>query len=93
MAANDPILGFYSGVEPDHRGRYLHEIQKWPDDQLESVHDYIQWLFPLPERSGFNVSAPVLNPKSGVHTGVPDSSRPPRESAGVFPPHDEVLRF
>jgi len=64
MAANDPILGFYSGVEPDHRCRYLHEIQKWPDDQLESVHDYIQWLFPLPERSGFNVSAPVLNPES-----------------------------
>ena len=27
---------------------------------MESVHDYIQWLFPLPERSGFNVSAPVL---------------------------------
>jgi hypothetical protein len=59
--ANTSIIGFYSGAEPDHRGRYLREIQQWPDEPLESVHDYIQWLFPLPERSGFNVSAPVLN--------------------------------
>src|SRR5205807_2173322 len=35
-------------------------IQEWPDDQLETIHDYIQWLFPLPEPSGFNVAAPVL---------------------------------
>ena len=61
---NSPIIGFYSGTEPDNRGRHLHEIQQWPDEQLETVHDYIQWLFPLPERSGFNVSAPVLNPES-----------------------------
>ena len=61
--ANTPIIGFYSGTQPDHRGRYLNEIQGAPDAQLESVHDYIQWLFPLPERSGFNVAAPVLNPK------------------------------
>jgi hypothetical protein len=58
------IIGFYSGTEPDHRGRHLHEIQRWPDDQLENVHDYIQWLFPLAEPSGFNVAAPVLNRES-----------------------------
>ncbi len=58
--ADSQIIGFYSGTEPDHRGRNLHEIHEWPDDQLESVHDYIQWLFPLPERSAFNVAAPVL---------------------------------
>ena len=57
---DSPIIEFYDGTEPDHRGRYLREIQQWPDDQLESVHDYIQWLFPLLERSGFHVSAPVL---------------------------------
>jgi len=62
--ANPPIIGFYSGTQPDHRGRYLNEIQGSPDAQLESVHDYIQWLFPLPERSGFNVAAPVLTQES-----------------------------
>jgi hypothetical protein len=60
VASNAQIIGFYSDTEPDHRGRYLHEIQEWTDEQLEAVHDYVQWLFPLPERSGFNVAAPVL---------------------------------
>jgi Opioid growth factor receptor (OGFr) conserved region len=64
VANNIQIVGFYSGTEPDHRGRYVHEIQAWPDEQLEAVHDYIQWLFPLRERSAFNVAAPVLNPES-----------------------------
>ena len=58
------IIAFYDGTEPDHRGRYLHEIQQWTDRQLEAVHDYIQWLFPLPEPSGFNVAAPVLDRES-----------------------------
>jgi Opioid growth factor receptor (OGFr) conserved region len=56
------IVNFYSGEAPDHRGRFLHHIQEWDDARLESVHDYIQWLFPLTERSGFNPAAPVLTP-------------------------------
>jgi hypothetical protein len=55
------IVDFCAGAGPDHRGRYLREILNWSDDELESVHDYIQWLFPLPEPSGFNASAPVLD--------------------------------
>jgi len=62
--ANSRIIAFYDGTEPDHHGRYLHEIQQWADDQLEAVHDYIQWLFPLPEPSGFNLAAPVLDRES-----------------------------
>jgi opioid growth factor receptor-like protein len=54
------IIGFYSGTEPDNCGRYLHEIQRWEDNTLEAVHDYIQWLFPLPEPSAFNATAPIL---------------------------------
>jgi len=64
MAVNARIIRFYTGEEPDRRGRYLHEIQQWPDGQLEAVHDYIQWLFPLPEPSGFNVAAPVVHQDS-----------------------------
>ena len=64
MAVNARIIGFYGGTEPDRRGRYVHEIQRWSDDQLERVHDYIQWLFPLLEPSGFNLAAPVLNRES-----------------------------
>jgi hypothetical protein len=61
---NTPIIAFYSDTEPDHRGRFLHEIQEWPDDQLETVHYYIQRLFPLPDRCGFNVAATVPTPDS-----------------------------
>ena len=32
-----------------------------PDEQLEEVHDYIQWLFPLPSRSAAQPGAPVLS--------------------------------
>ncbi|TGZ81759.1 hypothetical protein EX30DRAFT_340624 [Ascodesmis nigricans] len=31
-----------------------------PDRDLEGLHDYIQWIFPLPERSVFNPWAPVV---------------------------------
>jgi hypothetical protein len=60
-APDNRIVDFYAGGTPDHRGRYSSEILKWSDDELERVHDYIQWLFPLPERSGFNANAPVLD--------------------------------
>jgi len=54
------LLDFYLGLGTDDRGRHLKEILRWPDAQLEEVHDYIQWMFPLSERSGFNIHAPVL---------------------------------
>jgi Opioid growth factor receptor (OGFr) conserved region len=64
MPSDNRIVDFYGGVTPDHRGRYLDEILAWSDDDLESVHDYIQWLFPLAELSGFNPSAPVLEQRA-----------------------------
>jgi hypothetical protein len=39
----------------------LQEIQRWSDDRLEAVHDFIQWLFPLAEPSPVNPSAPTLD--------------------------------
>jgi Opioid growth factor receptor (OGFr) conserved region len=56
-----PILRFYTGEGRDHAGRRLAEIQAWDDTALERVHDYIQWLFPLPEASAFNPYAPLLS--------------------------------
>lgn len=58
---NTSIIQFYRGTEPNHRGLYLREIQRWSDERLEAIHDYIQWLFPLPEPSAFNTNAPVLS--------------------------------
>jgi hypothetical protein len=60
MKSDTHILHFYQ-VAPDHRDRFLREILAWSDDELERTHDYIQWLFPLTERSAFKSHAPVLD--------------------------------
>jgi hypothetical protein len=60
----DPIIQFFRGSGTDHAGRRHADILAWPDHRLESVHDYIQWLFPLRRRSGFNPNAPVLTPET-----------------------------
>ncbi len=44
----------------DHRGRTQASILARDDRWLEQTHDYIQWLFPLPEASPYNPMAPVL---------------------------------
>jgi hypothetical protein len=54
------LVDFYRGEATDSRGRRLTAIWGWDDETLEDVHDFIQWLFPLPEASQFSWSAPVL---------------------------------
>jgi hypothetical protein len=60
---SDKLTRFFSGGQDD-QARTFDEILGWDDAQLEMVHDYIQWIFPLPERSGANPDAPVLNSAS-----------------------------
>ncbi|HEY7765202.1 MAG TPA: opioid growth factor receptor-related protein [Aestuariivirgaceae bacterium] len=55
------ITLFLEGRGTDHRGRIFADVIALEDEQLESIHDYIQWLFPLPEASAFNPLAPVLS--------------------------------
>ena len=55
------LVEFYSGHAPDHAGRFVGQIQQWPDERLEAVHDFIQWLFPLLEPSPVNPLAPALD--------------------------------
>ncbi|UBF26617.1 hypothetical protein K9N68_00970 [Kovacikia minuta CCNUW1] len=58
--ARSPIVRFYLGQSSDLEGRRIEQIWDWDNSLLEEVHDYIQWLFPLLERSRFNSRAPVL---------------------------------
>jgi hypothetical protein len=55
------LVAFYRGDVVDHRGRTLSDIHEFDFHELEFNHDYIQWLFPLPEPSGANPSAPLLS--------------------------------
>jgi len=62
----DPVsdlLDFYSEKGTDFNGRSLSSILAYTDEDLEHIHDYIQWLFPLPEPSRFVLHAPILRPK------------------------------
>ena len=54
------IVPFYLGDKPDLEGRRIQQIWTWDFVELECVHDYIQWLFPLSEKSRFNSHAPNL---------------------------------
>lgn len=47
----------------DEEGRSLSSILAWPDSKLEQCHDYIQQIFPLPEQSPYNPSAPLISPQ------------------------------
>lgn len=57
------ITDFYKGTGTDNSGRTIGDVWSFDDDNLECVHDYIQWLFPLPEASRFNLDAPLLTAK------------------------------
>jgi Opioid growth factor receptor (OGFr) conserved region len=55
------LVPFYLGERGDSKGRKIEEIWTWDFEKLECVHDYIQWLFPLSEKSAFNSNAPIVD--------------------------------
>ena len=55
-----PIVAYLSGEGADSAGREVFEVLAFDDPAIEQVHDFIQWMFPLRERSGAQPNAPVL---------------------------------
>ena len=45
------LVNFLNGTGPDHQGRYLRDIWDFDDKIIEQTHDFIQWMFPLTEKS------------------------------------------
>jgi hypothetical protein len=67
------IVDFYRGTGTDHRGRSLEDVWAFSFAELESVHDFIQWLFPTAKASAFNPWAPVLDRAAIAELrGIPD---------------------
>ncbi|ETS78409.1 hypothetical protein PFICI_10471 [Pestalotiopsis fici W106-1] len=60
------LVDFYHLKSADHRGRDLEHILKWSDRELESCHDYVQTLFPLPEGSLF-AHAPIIDEETYLY--------------------------
>ncbi|CAK4030315.1 opioid growth factor receptor region [Lecanosticta acicola] len=61
------IVRFYSKPDKNHpstedpEGRTLKDMLNYSNDELESHHDYIQYLFPLPEKSMVNPEAVLID--------------------------------
>lgn len=60
QTTTSPLIRFYTGEGADHKGRTIEEIWSLSSFWLEHAHDYIQWLFPIPEAGRFNGFAPLL---------------------------------
>jgi hypothetical protein len=82
------LLAFYYGRSTDDQGRHFAEILDHDDEWLEGTHDYIQWLFPLRERSGANPSAPLIDAE--VAAAFRDDEQLRANMRAAF---DRMLRF
>lgn len=56
----ESLAQFLQGAGPDSQGRMYADILNFSDEELEEVHDYIQWLFPLREPSMAVPGSPVV---------------------------------
>jgi hypothetical protein len=54
------LIDFYRGEGTDIEGRTLSDLWSLSDLEMEEIHDFIQWMFPLREPSQFNPDAPLL---------------------------------
>src|ERR1019366_4159005 len=82
------LVDFYRDLETDAEGRLLEDVLAWPDDDLEAVHDFIQWLFPLPEPSQFNADAPLL-----THEDIAAFKSDPVLQANLMKSFQRILAF
>lgn len=55
------LVDFLKGTSPDHQGRYLRDIWDFDDKAIEHTHDFIQWMFPLAEKSLSVPGVPTLS--------------------------------
>ena len=53
-------LDFLNGFGDVH-GRTVNDLLAWEDEDWEYVHDFIQWAFPLTEKSSFVPDSPVVS--------------------------------
>jgi len=82
------LVAFFEGAAPDDRGRSFDDVLGFDNDALEATHDFIQWLFPLRERSGANPDAPRLDDEVvAAFTARPELREAQRRAL------DRMLRF
>lgn len=64
---NQKIIDFYENkLKVGRHDLSFDQIVALKDERLEKCHDYIQWLFPLPEPSAFMKNAPLLDHETAM---------------------------
>ncbi len=58
---NQELFNFYTNKGETTEGFTFDEIIAWDNFWWDRSHKFIQWLFPLPEKSIFNPHAPLLD--------------------------------
>ena len=69
MPQKDPmlIILFYLGLQKTNKEPYTwQQVISFDNAKFESHHSFIQWLFPLPLKSAFNESCPLLEKTMSV---------------------------
>ncbi len=61
MNHDELIVNFFLGFSLDSNGRSIQDILDFNEHELENTHDFIQWIFPTNEKSGYNHNAPLLS--------------------------------
>ena len=96
MSGAARLVEFYSGRATDFAGRRIDDIWRMSLDELEYNHDYIQWLFPLRERSAIQPDVPVLDDaaisafKIELHDRLAKSARVMAAFYGLEIVHDDA---
>ena len=80
------ITEFFCDHGTDNYGRTFGDLVT--QDDLERGHDYIQWLFPLPEASAFNPNAPML-----TQDDIETIQRSPVAQLALFMAHETMTAF
>ena len=82
------LTAFIEGQGTDAAGRTLADVLAFDDAELERRHDFIQWLFPLPEPSRAVPGSPVLEPAD-----VPALTASAPAQANLARAAERMLRF
>lgn len=64
VSGTEKYIGFLQGTRRTGHGKSFLDILAYDDRHLESDHQYIQWIFPLPDASAYNSDAPLIDVKS-----------------------------
>ena len=62
MEEDNYLLDFIEATGTDYQGRSIKRVWSFDDRQIDSTHDFIQWLFPLPLEKPWQLSRPTITP-------------------------------